>query len=149
MSVPDLDAVKQVLQHGPYKSEVGGKQLTIAAAGQYIASTTAAAKPLIIWELEKTYYARYYIPQESLHTDIKKHLSDSKSQNGVQHDQSAPLKHSVSVELVDTIKAPNTDAKGLIEKVNLGPKTLTWVRYVGGQLNGYIRFERDQIGKCS
>ncbi|PMD47000.1 hypothetical protein L207DRAFT_150067 [Hyaloscypha variabilis F] len=74
MSSPLLTKVSRILSKGPARSEIGRKQLTLAFGGLYLASTTAAAKPLLVWEEEKG-YARYYIPGESLHSDIKGRLN--------------------------------------------------------------------------
>lgn len=149
MSLSDIDTVTSVLQHGPNRSEINGKQLTLALAGEYIASSTAAVKPLLVWELEKSYYPRYYLPEQSLHADIRKHLKGLEPKGDGEGNRHAPLKLPVSVELVDTIEAQNKETKGLVEKVTVGPKTMTWVRFVGGKLNGLIRFERDDIGRLS
>lgn len=145
MASNDTSTVTHVLEHGPHKSEVGQKQLTLALAGQYIATTTPTITPRLVWELESTFYARYYLPVDSLHTDITEQLSGVKSNNT----HATPLKLPISVEVIDTIEAKNGSSKALVEKLNVGRKTTTWVRFVGGDLDGLIRFEREEIGESA
>lgn len=148
MSSPDLATISHILQNGPHRSEVGRKQLTLALAGQYIASTTPTVKPILVWESEKG-YARYYIPTESLHPDIKERVAGSESNQEDEANGHAALTVPITVEVVDTVSGKGNDAKALIEKVSIGSRTTTWVRFVEGGLKGYIRFERNEIGKYS
>lgn len=148
MSSPDLATISHILQNGPHRSEVGRKQLTLVLGGLYIASTTPSAKPLLVWESEKG-YVRYYIPVESLHDDIRDRLTGSEvGPNGKLNGQATSILP-ISVEVVDTLKAKDGQAQALIEKVNVGSKTTTWVRFIEGELKGLIRFERNEIGKAS
>ncbi|KAF1814742.1 DUF427-domain-containing protein [Eremomyces bilateralis CBS 781.70] len=130
MSPPDVVAVTELLNQTPFRILTGGKQLTLAFGGLYIASTTLAAKPLLIWETEKG-YPRYYIPIESLHADIQSHLASSSPGT------------SVSLATVDTVNCNGSQA--VIERLTVGSKTTPWVRFLEGPLKGHIRFERSEI----
>jgi len=136
MSIPAATAVAEILSKGPHRSEVGHKRLTLALGGLYIASTTAAAKPLLVWETEKA-YARYYIPTESLHVDIKPHLTGP----GSSHNSGS----SIQVVNVDTLLSEESKSQAVIERLTVGSKSTTWARFLEGPLKGFIRFERSEI----
>jgi hypothetical protein len=145
MSSPDRAAIIDLLTHGPYRSDVGRKQLTLAFGGLYIASTTASAKPQLVWETEKG-YPRYYIPTASLHADIKRYLTWHK----YVEDKTNGYKASglpVEVAVIGSLKGKNNDSLAIIERVTVGSKSSTWVRFVEGPLKGLIRFERSEIGR--
>lgn len=143
MAQIDKSALEKLLTNGPHRSLVGGKQLTLAFAGLYIASTTLKAKPLLVWETEESGYARYYVPIESLHPDIKAQLGydqDSKA-NG-----SSSSGKDVKLEVIDSAEGKSADSKALIEKLTVGSRSSTWTRFVEGPLMGFVRFERNEIG---
>lgn len=146
MSSPDVATVAHLLQNGPHRSEVGRKQLTLALGGQYIASTTPSAKPVLVWESEKG-YARYYLPVDSLHNDIRERLVGSDLEHGEKTNGHAASRLSVTIEKIETIEGKGNQARALIEKLTVGPKSTTWVRFVEGDLKGLIRFERNEMGK--
>jgi len=135
MSTPLSTKVSQILSKGPARSEIGRKQLTLAFGGLYLASTTAAAKPLLVWEEEKG-YARYYIPEESLHSDIKGRL------NGIHEG----LGHNIDVAELELVIGDDGKSRASVERVTVGQKSTTWVRFLEGSLKGFIRFERSEIG---
>jgi hypothetical protein len=141
MSPPDTSTVVELLDNGPHRSEVGRKQLTLAFGGIYIASTTAIAKPYMVWETEKG-YPRYHVPVEALHDDIKVYLSGSKSGSGTTNGHA-----SAAVTAIETVKGKVNNSQAVIERLTIGMKTTTWVRFVEGPLKGLIRFERSEIGK--
>ena len=145
MSQIDKSALEKLITNGPNRSLVGGKQLTLAFGGLYIASTTLKAKPLLVWETESG-YPRYYVPIESLHEDIKSQLGYSKDSkaNGAQSSGKA-----VKLEVVDSVEGKSTDSKALIEKLTIGSRSSTWTRFVEGPLMGFVRFERNEIGMSS
>lgn len=138
MSTPAPTAITEIVSNGPYRLEVGRKQLTLAFGGLYIASTTASSKPLLVWEAEKG-YARYYIPTESLHDGIKLQLTGSGS-------GAATPGLSIDVAKIDTVTSQDKKSQAVIERLTIGSKATTWVRFVEGPLNGFIRFERSEIG---
>jgi hypothetical protein len=138
MSTPLSTKVSQILSKGPARSEIGRKQLTLAFGGLYLASTTAAAKPLLVWEEEKG-YARYYIPEESLHSDIKGRL------NGLL----GSLGHDIDVAEVESVTGDDGKSRAVVERVTVGQKSTTWVRFLEGSLKGFLRFERTEIGWSS
>ena len=141
----DTAAIADLLAEGPYRTFEGQKQLTLAFGDLYIASTTASARPLLVWETEKAYYARYYVPTKSLHSDIKAQLDDSAAANG---DQNGHEASSVKLELVESIKSKGSDSQGaVIERLTVDSRTTNWVRFLEGPLKGLIRFERNEIGK--
>ena len=137
-------AITELVNNGPHRSQVGRNQLTLALGGLYIASTTASAKPLLVWEAEGG-YARYYIPTESLHTDIKRRLSgsDSGQVEASGHGDSGP---NVDVVEVDSVTGENNKPYAVVERLTVGSKSTTWVRFVEGPTKGFIRFERSEIG---
>jgi hypothetical protein len=137
LSVPD--EVVKLLAYGPYRSEIGRKQLTLAFGGLYVASTTASAKPLLVWETEKG-YARYYIPTESLHGDIKQRLDEAGS--GVGNESGV----NIEVTKGDSAASEDTNSKAVIERLTVASKSTTWVRFIDGPFKGFIRFERSEIG---
>jgi hypothetical protein len=139
MAQIDKTALTNLLKNGPHRSLVGGKQLTLAFNGLYIASTTLKAKPLLVWETESG-YPRYYVPIESLHADIKSQLGYDKNSNGT----TKPSGKDVRLEVVDSVEA--NDAKALIERLTIGSRSTTWTRFVEGLLMGFVRFERSEIG---
>lgn len=140
MAQIDKNALTKLLTNGPHRSLVGGKQLTLAFGGLYLASTTLKAKPLLVWETESG-YPRYYVPIESLHVDIKSQLGYDKDSNGSTSKQSAK---DVRLEVIDSVEA--NDAKALIERLSIGSRSTTWTRFVEGLLMGFVRFERSEIG---
>lgn len=121
-----------VSSKGPHRSEVGRKQLTLALGGLYIASTTLLSKPLLVWETEKS-YPRYYIPEDSLHEDIKKSLAGGSGSAG-------------SVAAVETVAGTEGKPHATIERLTVGAKNTTWARFLDGPQKGFIRFERSEIG---
>jgi len=137
LSVPD--EVANILAYGPHRTEIGRKQLTLAFGGLYIASTTVSEKPLLVWETEKG-YPRYYIPIGSLHGDIKQLLHGAWSGVGEES--------GVNIEVVkgDSAKSEETGSQAVIERLNVGSRSTTWVRFTEGPLKGFIRFERSEIG---
>lgn len=141
MPLPDATTVAQLLNQEPFRILQGGKQLTLAFAGLYIVSTTLAFKPKLVWETEKG-YPRYYVPEQSLHQDIQNHLAASGP-------KSASLALQIKLSIVDTVEGKGNTSKAVIEKLSVGSKETTWVRFLEGPLKGFIRFERDEIGKCS
>ena len=145
MSQIDKSALEKLLTNGPNRSLVGGKQLTLAFGGLYIASTTLKAKPLLMWETESG-YPRYYVPIESLHEDIKSQLGYSKDSkpNGTQSSGK-----DVKLEVIDSVEGKGTDSKALIEKLTIGSRSSTWTRFVEGPLMSFVRFERNEIGMSS
>jgi len=143
MSPPDPATITDLLTNGPHRLEVGRKQLTLAFGGIYIASTTALAKPALVWETEKG-YPRYYVPTESLHGDIQSHLTGVNSDHGKANGHKFSGS-SVAVAGVDTLKGKGNDSQAFVERLTVGSKTTTWVRFVEGPLRGFIRFERSEI----
>lgn len=142
MAAIDKTAISDLLSKGPDRSLVGGKQLTLAFAGLYIASTTLATKPLLVWE-PGSYYMRYYIPKDALHRDIQAALSsESKETNGQSNGKASA---NVKVEVLDKIEGKGSDSKALIEQLTIGSKSTTWARIQGGQLDGLIRFEPKEM----
>jgi hypothetical protein len=138
-------SITELVSSGPHRSEVSRKQLTLALGGLYIASTTASAKPLLVWEAENG-YARYYIPTESLHGDIKRHLTGSDSGHGKanNHGNAGP---SIEVVKIDSITSEDNKSHAVIERLTVGSKSTIWVRFVEGPFKGFIRFERSEIGR--
>lgn len=121
-----------VLSNGPHRFEVGRKQLTLALGGLYIASTTLSLKPLLVWETEKS-YPRYYIPEDSLHDDIKKSLAGGSGS-------------SVRVAAVETVAGADGKPHAAIERLIVGSEVTTWARFLEGPQKGFVRFERSEIG---
>jgi hypothetical protein len=145
MSQIDKSALEKLLTDGPNRSLVGGKQLTLAFAGVYIASTTLKAKPLLVWETQSG-YPRYYVPIESLHEDIKSQLGYSQDSNA---NGSQGSGKDIKLEVIDSVQGKSTDSKALIEKLTIGSRSSTWTRFVEGPLMGFVRFERKEIGMPS
>ena len=129
MSSQISEVVAGLVSNGPHRSQVGRKQLTLALGGLYIASTTLTAKPLLVWETE-TGYPRYYIPTETLHDEIKKTVSGSPGRGS----------SGVGVAAVETLEG------AVVERLTVGSKATTWVRFLEGPLKGLVRFERSEIG---
>ena len=125
--------ISQLASKGPYRSEVGRKQLTLALGGLYIASTTLASKPLLVWEGEKS-YPRYYFPADSLHSDIQKSIAGGSGS-------------STSVATVETVTGGDSKPQAVIEKLSVGQKHTTWARFLEGPLKGLVRYESSDIGK--
>lgn len=143
MAQIDKSKLEDLLTNGPHRSMVGGKQLTLAFAGLYIASTTLKAKPLLVWETESG-YPRYYVPIESLHADIKSQLGyDRDSTNGTAKTSSG---QNVKLEVIDSVEGRGNDSKAIIERLSVGFRSTTWVRFVEGPLMSFVRFERSEIG---
>ena len=147
MSPPDSATIVNLLTNGPHRTEVGHKQLTLAFGGLYIASTTTSAKPYLVWEAEKG-YPRYYIPSESLHADIKSRLKDADSGSIRQNGHKAP-EGPVDLIEVETVNGKGNKSQAFIERLTVGCRTTTWVRFVEGPLKGLIRFERSEIGRLT
>ena len=143
MAQIDKNALKNLLTNGPHRSLVGGKQLTLAFGGLYIATTSLKAKPLLVWETESG-YPRYYVSIESLHADIKSQLGYNQDSNGTSNKQSGK---DIKLEVVDSVEA--NDAKAIIERLTIGSRSTTWTRFEGGLLAGFVRFERSEIGMHS
>lgn len=131
-------AVAELASKGPHRSETGRKQLTLALGNLYIASTTLSAKPRLVWEAENG-YPLYYIPTESLHDDIKARLSGSlgTSESGI------------NVEAIEAVTGTGNHPQAVIERLTVGSKPTTWVRFLEGPLKGFVRFERSEIGWLS
>lgn len=146
MSSPDSSTIVHLLENGPHRFQVGRKQLTLAFAGHYIVSTTQTAKPLLVWESEKG-YARYYVPVQTLHADIKQQLTETDDDSKKDTDGSIAIRTPVVVEILEKVSSGNAQAQALVEKITLGARTTTWVRFTEGILKGHIRFERNEIGK--
>ena len=138
MTSIDRSAVLKLLNNGPDRTLVGGKQLTLAFGGLYIASTTLKAKPLLVWEADSG-YARYYVPTEALHSSIVKKISDGASKTSGDGPD-------VTLEKVDEIKG-DKDAAAVIEKVTIGSKSTAWVRFTEGNLKDLVRFEAKDMGE--
>lgn len=126
--------VLDLLNKSPFRVLTGGKQLTLAFGGLYIASTTLRAKPKLVWETEKS-YPRYYVPIESLHKDVRAAVDGNGATSGVAIKQDVPISGS-----------NGSVAKAVVEHVTVGSKTTSWVRFLDGSLKGLIRFERSEIG---
>ncbi|KAF2729164.1 DUF427-domain-containing protein [Polyplosphaeria fusca] len=117
-------SIHDVVANGPDRYEVGRKQITLALGGVYVASTTALAKPLLVWETSKG-YPRYYIPTEALHDDLK---------NALKRTGGNPR---VSIKELETV-----DGKAVVEQVTVGNKSTTWSRFLSGPLENHVRIER-------
>lgn len=133
LSIPD--EIAWLLVNGPNRVEVGRKQLTLAFGGLYLASTTLSSKPLLVWETEKG-YPRYYVPTESLHGDVKAHVSGEEGKE-----------KGLDIKVVKGDSATTEDAAAVIERLSVGEKSTTWVRFLKGPLDGFIRFERSEFGE--
>lgn len=140
MSPPDPAPIAELLVNGPNRTFEGGKQLTLAFGGLYIASTSPSSKPLLVWETEKG-YPRYYIPSESLHADIKSQLGGSADTNSHSASENA-----VKIDVIDQIKGKGNNAQAILERLTVGSRSTTWARFLEGPLRGLIRFERSEIG---
>jgi hypothetical protein len=127
------DTLKAILSKGPSRTLVGSKQLTLALGHLYIASTTVTDKPLLVWEGESG-YARYHVPVQTLHPSI---------QPGAQKDQNG--KSGVSLEALETVDG-ESDSQAVIERLTVGSKSTTWIRFTKGPLENFIRFEPKGIG---
>ena len=148
MAPIDGSAITDLLTNGQHRSLIGGKQLTLAFEGLYIASTTLNAKPLLVWETEKG-YPRYYVPIESLHADIKSRISGQRTASSTNGHSNGQTDDDTSIQLkvLESIKAKSSDSEALIERLSIGSRSTTWVRFAEGPLMGFVRFERDEIGK--
>jgi hypothetical protein len=139
MASIDKKALTDLLEKGPNRSLIGNKELTLAFGGLYIAKTTLKGKPLLVWETESG-YPRYYVPIEALHADIKSQLgSNTSDANG------AKAGGDVKLEAVDTVKG-NNDSAAVIERLTVGSRSTTWVRFTEGPLQSFVRFEPKEIG---
>lgn len=139
--------IVSLLTKGPHRTEVGRKQLTLAFGGLYFVSTTPAAKPLLVWETEKS-YPRYYVPSETLHDDVKSYLTGGQFDH-LKRADGGISELSVGITTLETIKGEGNDAQAVTERLNVGSRATTWVRFVEGPLKGFIRFERSEIGTPS
>jgi len=138
MASIDKKALTELLENGPNRTVVVSKELTLAFAGLYLAKTTLKAKPLLVWETESG-YPRYYVPTESLHESIKAQLGASTSgTDGSKSDETSKLK------TIDTIKT-NNGSEAVIERLSIGPRSTTWVRFTKGPSAGFVRFERQEL----
>ena len=124
-------AVLELLNTKPFRVLPASKQLTLALGGLYIASTSLAAKAQLVWETEKG-YPRYYVPVNSLHSDVRASLEGKASSS------------SVSIKADEVVNG--AAAKAVAEEVTVGSRSMSWVRFLEGSLQGLIRFERDEIG---
>lgn len=141
MAPIDKAAFAELLTKGQHRSLIGSKQLTLAFAGLYIASTTLTSKPLLVWETGSG-YARYYVPIQSLHPDIKSRIN-ANAENGANGHNNTP----VELETIDTVKGKGNDTAAVIERLTIGSRSTNWVRFTEGPLMEYVRFERDEIGR--
>jgi hypothetical protein len=149
MSAPLSSVAKELISKVPHRFETSGKQLTLAFGGLYIASTTTTAKPLLVWEEEKS-YPRYYIPTASLQNDVRwTVLSDDPPARTGDVDIKVEVIESVTGELKDARKVGPFDntTEAVIERLTVGEKSTTWVRFLSGPLKDFIRFERSELGK--
>lgn len=135
MASIDKSSIQRLLDNGPNRTLVGGKQLTLAFGGLYIASTTLKSKPLLVWESESG-YARYYVPVDSLHRSIRAQLDGGRSNVDGE---------SVTVDVVETIEGANK-SKANVERLNIGSRSTTWVHFTEGALKEFIRFEPKDLG---
>ena len=104
MAPIDKAAITDLLTNGQHRSLIGSKRLTLAFAGLYIAETTIANKPLLVWETESG-YPRYYVPIQSLHPDIKSRMSANANGDGANGHNNT----SVKLEQTDTVKGKGND----------------------------------------
>lgn len=95
-----------------------------------------------MWETESG-YPRYYIPLKSLHEDIKRAMVNVTSAGKKRASFDGP---SISITEVETVEGKETVAKAVVERLTIGPRSMTWVRFLEGPLKGFIRFDRSQIG---
>jgi hypothetical protein len=137
MASSNSSAVTELLNQKPFRILPNHKQLTIALGGIYIASTTAAAKPSLVWETEQS-YPRYYIPVESILEEIQAQF------NGP---QSHTTTGSTQLTQVETVSGNDSSFKAIIERLTVGAKTTTWVRFLDGPLKNFVRFERSEMGE--
>ena len=142
MSNIDKNALIELLTNGPHKQLVSTKHLTLAFAGLYIVSTTVAAKPLLVWETEKGFYPRYYVPVETLHESIKAQAGGS---SGSQANGNSS--NDVKLDVIESVGGKRSGSKADIERLTIGSRSTEWVRFTEGPLKDFIRFERDEIGK--
>ncbi|KAF1992995.1 DUF427-domain-containing protein [Amniculicola lignicola CBS 123094] len=132
MATPGSTLVAEIVNQTPFRILTGGKQLTLAFGGLYIASTTLRARPLLVWETEEA-YPRYYVPTESLHGDIQARLVSRQATAGTH----------IDISTVDTVEGKDNVSKAVIERLTVGPRSTTWVRFLNGPIKGFIRFERN------
>ena len=144
MAPIDKAAIETLLTNGEHRSLIGGKQLTLAFGGLYIASTTLSAKPLLVWETDSG-YPRYYVPVEALHNGIKAKLDGSEDAltNGQANGRGDAT---ISLEKVDSVKAKGSNSEAVIERLTVNSKATSWVRFVEGPKKDFVRFEKDEIG---
>ena len=145
MSLIDREALRDLLTQGPARTLVATKQLTLAFGGLYIASTSISAKALLVWETEKA-YPRYYVPLESLHGQIREQLASTKATNGRMDSEQANGNQAVRLEALEWVEGKGMYAEAVIERLSIGSKSTTWVRFVEGPQKGFVRFERKEIG---
>ena len=129
------EQVLNLLDNNAFRVLPGGKQLTLAFGGIYLASTTRAAKAKLVWETDKS-YPRYYVPVQSLHIDVQALLDGRPASSNMN------LRHEGT--FTGTL-SPHPQAN--IEKLAVGGKTLKWVRFLNGPMQDYIRFERSELGQ--
>jgi hypothetical protein len=132
-----------LLNHLPFRTLPAGKQLTLAFGGIYIASTTVSAKPLLVWETEKG-YPRYYIPIDSLHEEVRMHMGKPLERGGITISGKA-----CSIDTSALIKSVDNESEGVIDIFRLEERQMSWARFLKGPLQGYIRFERSELGKLN
>lgn len=143
MASIDKTSIAKLLDEGPFRVDIGRKQLTLAFAGLYLASTTDDAKPKLVWEAEKG-YPRYYVPVATLHPSVRSKNTGGSADNGSTNGAVKDVK----VESLDTIKASGKDGAAVIERVSIGDRSTTWVRFTSGEFKDFVRFERSEIGEC-
>jgi len=146
MSSSLSSVAKELISELPHRYELGGKQLTLALGGLYIASTTKTSKPFLVWETARS-PLRYYIPTASLHDDIRWTVLSNEPparKGGVD----------IKVEVIDSVTgelkgAPFDDNKteAVVERLTVGEKSTTWVRFLSAPFKDYIRIERNELGK--
>jgi hypothetical protein len=136
-------ALTDLLNHPPFRTLPAGKQLTLAFGGIYVASTTVSAKSLLVWETEKG-YPRYYIPTDSLHDEVRMHMGKPLERGGITISGKA-----CSINTSALIKSVDNESEGVIDIFRLGERQMSWARFLKGPLEGYIRFERSELGKLN
>lgn len=135
--------VTKLLNNPPFRILPASRQLTLAFEGIYIASTTVSERPLLVWETEQS-YPRYYIPVESLHEDLYSIVVAHTIHSGKQARVSG---QTCIVETSDAFISHDGWTQAVIEHIRIGEKTMSWARFFNGPLDGYIRFEKSELGR--
>jgi hypothetical protein len=141
MSTITEAAAVDLLNQTPFRILPAGKQVTLAFGGVYIASTTVAVKPLLVWETEKG-YPRYYIPVDSLHEAIRPHIGKPSERGEITISEKTG-----SIDTSALLKSRDNESEAVIDHFRIGEKETKWVRFLQGPLKGYIRFEKSEMGK--